>query len=64
MAGKYHIQTHLADTKFRVLGKYAITRSDECVNCGICIEACIYEVHHRQDIAASRNAPRTRSACP
>ncbi|MFC2157882.1 glutamate synthase-related protein [Acidobacteriota bacterium] len=28
---------------------YGINRSDRCINCGTCIEACIYECHSRSE---------------
>lgn len=28
---------------------YRILRNDRCINCGTCIEACIYDCHHRME---------------
>lgn len=46
---RYSIEVHPApprsDTPLRLL----LVRSDACFNCGLCVEACVYGVHHRQE---------------
>lgn len=34
---------------FPIATAYRIQRSDRCINCGICIEACIYDCHFRSE---------------
>ncbi len=56
--GKYHINTHATQSIAEPLGKFNIERSDFCVNCGQCAEACVYGVHQRSEFDIRRmNAP-------
>ena len=34
-------------SRYPILTPYRILRSDRCINCGTCIEACIYDCHER-----------------
>ena len=34
-------------SRYPILTPYSIIRSDRCINCGTCIETCIYECHYR-----------------
>jgi len=36
-------------SRYPVRTPYRILRSDRCINCGTCIEACIYECHSRSE---------------
>jgi glutamate synthase domain-containing protein 2/ferredoxin len=36
-------------SRYPMVTPYCIFRSDRCINCGICIEACIYDCHYRSD---------------
>jgi len=36
-------------SRYPILTPYSILRSDRCVNCGTCIEACIYDCHFRSE---------------
>ena len=36
-------------SRYPIINPYKIIRSDSCINCGTCIEACIYECHFRSD---------------
>lgn len=56
--GKYHINTHATPSIAVPLGKFNIERSDFCINCGQCAEACVYGVHQRSEFDIRRmNAP-------
>ncbi|MFN4218609.1 MAG: 4Fe-4S dicluster domain-containing protein, partial [Candidatus Bipolaricaulia bacterium] len=44
---RYTIHTHKAPPRTKPLVRPMIVRSEACVNCGICIDACIYGVHYR-----------------
>ena len=52
--GKFHIATATAPSIAQPIGKYHIERSDFCVNCGQCAEACVYGVHYRSPIDLRR----------
>ena len=36
-------------SRYPIITPYRILRNDRCINCGICIEACIYDCHHRME---------------
>ena len=36
-------------SRYSILTPYRILRNDRCINCGTCIEACIYECHYRSE---------------
>ena len=36
-------------SRYPIITPYQILRSDRCINCGTCIEACIYDCHFRSD---------------
>lgn len=36
-------------SRYPILTPYRILRNDLCINCGTCIEACIYECHSRSE---------------
>ncbi len=44
---RYTIHVQRAPSRAKPLVRPRIVRSDACINCGICIEACIYGVHYR-----------------
>jgi glutamate synthase domain-containing protein 2/ferredoxin len=46
---RYHISIHPAPPRMEVPLRLLLVRNDACFNCGICVDACIYGVHHRQD---------------
>lgn len=57
--GKYHITTQPALPRLPILGKFAIDRSEQCISCGHCIEACVYSVHSRNPLDVRRmNTPK------
>jgi len=36
-------------SRYPIITPYKILRSDRCINCGTCIEACIYDCHFRAE---------------
>ncbi len=44
---RYTIHVQRAPSRAKPLVRPRIVRSDACINCGICIESCIYDVHYR-----------------
>ncbi|MCX8103319.1 MAG: glutamate synthase-related protein [Candidatus Bipolaricaulota bacterium] len=46
---RYSIHTQRAPSRATHLVRPMIVRSDACINCGICIDACIYGVHYRSE---------------
>lgn len=36
-------------SRYPILTQYRILRNDRCINCGTCIEACIYDCHFRSE---------------
>lgn len=48
-ASRYHIAVKTAPPRTETPLRLLLVRSDACFNCGLCIDACIYGVHHRQD---------------
>lgn len=47
-ASRYTIATRTAPPRSETPLRLLLVRSDACFNCGLCIESCIYGVHHRQ----------------
>ena len=47
LESRYTIHTHRAPSRGQPLVRPRIVRSEACINCGICVSACIYGVHYR-----------------
>lgn len=47
MYERYHLPRQETPMPGEPFSKSAVIRSDRCMNCGRCIEACIYKVHER-----------------
>ena len=68
---RYHISIQPAPARNEVPHRLLLVRSDACFNCGICVHACVYGVHHRQadtrmqigTIDQQENACRTCLRC-
>ncbi len=43
----YHIPKKELPQPPKPFGKMAVVRSDRCMNCGRCVDACVYTVHER-----------------
>jgi ferredoxin len=57
--GKYHIATQAALPRNAPFAKFAIDRSEQCISCGQCVEACVYDVHLRNPLDLRRmNTPK------
>jgi ferredoxin len=52
--GKFHIEAAVAPSSAQPIGKYHVERSDFCINCGQCAEACVYGVHYRSPLDLRR----------
>jgi len=49
MPKKYSIDVTPAPPRYTPIGKFEIERSGDCINCGRCAMACVYDVHKRQE---------------
>lgn len=50
MPRKYSIEVVPAASRARPIGKYRIGRAaEDCINCGRCVNACVYGVHTRRE---------------
>lgn len=73
---RYAIHAKKAPSRTKPLVRPMIVRSDACINCGICVDACIYGVHYRsgdlrmiigeqpQDQSLCRSCLRCVRECP
>ncbi|MGH8104595.1 MAG: 4Fe-4S dicluster domain-containing protein, partial [bacterium] len=59
---RYHIHARPAATPWQ-LGRFEVDRMDHCINCGKCVDACIYGVHHRQEADVRRMAEPDHHLC-
>ncbi len=50
-------------SRFPILTPYQILRSDRCINCGTCIEACIYDCHFRREDDPRKMADPEENCC-
>lgn len=46
---RYNIHTALVPSRNITPVRLLLLRSDACFHCGMCVDACVYGVHHRQD---------------
>lgn len=46
---RYHIPLKSVPSRVAPVPKFVITRADNCINCGKCERACIYDVHGRSE---------------
>jgi glutamate synthase domain-containing protein 2/ferredoxin len=46
---RYNIHTAAAASRNITPVRLLLVRSDACFQCGMCVDACVYGVHHRQD---------------
>lgn len=62
---RYTIHTQKAPSRAKPLVRPQIVRSDACINCGLCVDACIYGVHYRSgDLRLQRGEqPQDQSLC-
>lgn len=49
MFKRYHVDTRPVPLRFNPIVRYKIERSEECISCGRCIKACIFDVHKRRE---------------
>src|ERR1051325_39529 len=46
---RYHIAIRPAPPRSETPLRLLLKRDEGCINCGICVDACVYGVHHRQE---------------
>ncbi len=63
MPRKYHINTSLLPPRFNPAGKYEMERGENCINCGRCEKACLYDVHKRRTDDPRRMAEPVSYLC-
>lgn len=50
-------------SRYPLITPYRILRSDRCINCGTCIEACIYDCHFRSEEDQRKMADPKDNCC-
>jgi glutamate synthase domain-containing protein 2/ferredoxin len=50
-------------SRYAIVTPYRILRSDRCINCGTCIEACIYDCHYRSEDDPRKMADPKENCC-
>ena len=50
-------------SRYSIVTPYRILRSDRCINCGTCIEACIYDCHYRSEDDPRKMADPKENCC-
>ena len=63
MSNRYSIITRTVPERFQPRGKFRITRGSDCINCGKCIQLCVYGVHRRQEEDVRRMAEPEFDKC-
>ena len=49
MIGAKRLSPKPTPSRYPIVTQYRILRNDRCINCGTCIEACIYDCHVRSE---------------
>jgi glutamate synthase domain-containing protein 2/ferredoxin len=63
MTGTKRLSPKPTPSRHPILTPYRILRSDRCINCGICIEACIYDCHCRSEEDPRKMADPKDNCC-
>jgi glutamate synthase domain-containing protein 2/ferredoxin len=63
MTGLKRLSPKPTPSRYPIITPYRILRSDRCINCGTCIEACIYECHLRSEKDARIMADPKDNCC-
>ncbi len=63
MNGAKRLSPKPTPSRHPILTPYRILRSDRCINCGTCIEACIYDCHCRSDEDPRKMADPKDNCC-
>lgn len=49
MYERYRIETRKAPLENGFPGRFTVERGDDCINCGQCVDACVYGVHLKEE---------------
>lgn len=63
MFERYHIPIKTVPGRATPVPKFVITRADNCINCGKCEKACIYNVHKRSESDPRKMADPVNHLC-
>ncbi len=63
MTGTKRLSPKPTPSRYPILTPYRIIRSDRCINCGTCIEACIYDCHYRSEEDPRKMADPKDNCC-
>lgn len=63
MYERYHIHTMTVPGRHRPVPKFIVRRADNCMNCGKCERACVYNVHKRDPKDLRKMAEPDSSLC-
>lgn len=63
MYERYHIETSPESLLSTNIGKFKIIRDEKCLNCGRCMDLCIYDVHTRDTYDSRKMADPASCLC-
>jgi len=63
MPKKYHIHVKPTSLELDLIAKFQLERGEECINCGRCIKACVYEAHKRREDDPRKMADPINALC-
>jgi glutamate synthase domain-containing protein 2/ferredoxin len=63
MNGTKRLSPRPAPSRYPILTPYRVLRNDSCINCGTCIEACIYDCHCRSQEDPRKMADPKDNCC-
>jgi ferredoxin len=63
LSKKYHIPTKTVSSRIKPIGKFMLIRDSECINCGLCLDICVFGVHERNKDDIRRMAEPLNHLC-